>query len=446
MRVKLFISSKYIKKELAPMKKILATLFMLPLIYTQAVAQTNEIGGYQIDGAVIDQKYVRLEIRDLTSLPPLTKFTLRRAEFSQEKMLYENFSANKKTANAIGIENTEMIKDDFLMPLTMAHAKGKFEYLDFNVKPSHVYAYWLTKNKTEVVDGPFLIKVRDPKVWVSQATIEAKMAELQKTYPQLAKVVKFGSTFQKRDMNAIIIGNPKNAVLMVGNTHAGESGAEPSIYAAERILNEERDLLKKVGLIVVPVLNIDSRERLINGHMNYIRKNANTVDLNRNFDAGWDVVEERYGTSTDKPTAGSYRGPAPNSEPETRAMIKFLNDYTPKVGFFYHQLGDGFQYNKETEHLYDAVVSFGTTYYRGYKDDPSAVAGKNILQPEKYPGSTQRYCAEKLNIVCITVESQWNARTPAQLRNSNDINTPEDMRAFEIEHYRGILAVMKSLQ
>jgi murein tripeptide amidase MpaA len=316
-------------------KNILCTLLLLPLIQG-AIAQTNDTGTYEIDGIVVEQKYVRLEVKDMKSafaVPNPTKYTLRRAEFPQEKMQYENLSASKRTANTIGIENTEIVKDDFLMPLTMVHAKGKFEYLDFNVKPSHVYAYWLTKNKTEVVDGPFLIKVRDPKVWASQATLEAKMAELQKTYPQLAKVVKYGTTFQNRDMNAIIIGNPKNAVLMVGNTHAGESGAEVSIYAAERILTEERDLLKKVGLIVIPVFNIDSRERLISGHMGYIRKNANTVDLNRNFESGWEVVDARYGTTTDTPTSGSYRGPAPNSEPETKAMIKFLNDYTPKVGF-----------------------------------------------------------------------------------------------------------------
>jgi murein tripeptide amidase MpaA len=420
---------------------------MLPLTQVPASAQTAEI--YKLDGVVVDQKYIRLEIHDITEVPPETKFSLRRAELKQEQLTYDGQGKNRKIANDVGIDNTSILKEDFLMPLKNGHGKGKFEYFDFDVKPAHYYAYWLTKNKNEIVQGPFLLKVRDPNVLLSQATIESKMAALQQKYPTLAKVVTFGKTFQNRDMNAIVIGNPNNAVLMVGATHAGESGAEQGIYAAETILAQERDLLKKVGLIVIPVYNIDGRERLISGHANYLRKNANTVDLNRNMEAGWDVVESRYGTTTATPAAGTYRGPAPNSEPETKALVSFLSNYKPKVGFFYHQLGDGYQYHAASTNLHGDVIRFGSAYYRGKVANPSAVVtdvANGVLQPEKPPGTTQQYCAEKLGIVCFTVESQWGLRTPAELRNSDDWTTAEDMREFEKAHYRGILAVLKSLK
>jgi murein peptide amidase A len=69
----------------------------------------------------------------------------------------------------------------------------------------------------------------------------------------------------------------------------------------------------------VPVYNPDGLAR-------GTRKNAHGVDLNRNFPYRWANLN------------GSYEsGPGPASEPETRAMMRFLSDVRPSRILSFHQ-------------------------------------------------------------------------------------------------------------
>ena len=52
------------------------------------------------------------------------------------------------------------------------------------------------------------------------------------------------------------------------------------------------------------------------------------MDLNRNFADGWRPIP---------PTSGYYSGPRPFSEPETRAVRRFLRRVRPDVTLWYHQ-------------------------------------------------------------------------------------------------------------
>ena len=68
-----------------------------------------------------------------------------------------------------------------------------------------------------------------------------------------------------------------------------------------------------IDLWVVPTYNPDGLAR-------GTRKNAHGVDLNRNFPYRWKDLD------------GSYEsGPRPASEPETRAMMRFLRDDPPRL-------------------------------------------------------------------------------------------------------------------
>jgi protein MpaA len=59
------------------------------------------------------------------------------------------------------------------------------------------------------------------------------------------------------------------------------------------------------------------------------RQNADGVDLNRNWPAGW--------VHNGRPWDGYYSGPRPLSEPETRAMRRFIMRVRPALTIWYHQ-------------------------------------------------------------------------------------------------------------
>jgi predicted deacylase len=74
-----------------------------------------------------------------------------------------------------------------------------------------------------------------------------------------------------------------------------------------------------LDLWVVPVYNPD-------GLAHHTRKNAHGVDLNRNYPYKWIRQSGNYDS-----------GPRPRSEPETRAMMRFLSEVRPAFILSFHQ-------------------------------------------------------------------------------------------------------------
>lgn len=84
------------------------------------------------------------------------------------------------------------------------------------------------------------------------------------------------------------------------------------------------------------IKNEDIRHNIANMGSDYEqwKANANGVDLNRNFDAGWD---EYVGSGA--PSSDRYKGEFTGSEPETAALIKLTQDYNIKRTISYHTCG-----------------------------------------------------------------------------------------------------------
>ena len=126
---------------------------------------------------------------------------------------------------------------------------------------------------------------------------------------------KIGESVQGRAIRAWHLGEPgKKKVVLIATMH----GNEP---ATRRILTSLRDGRKIHGLNlwVVPVYNPD-------GLAHHTRKNAHGVDLNRNFPYHWADLDGNYES-----------GPHAASEPETRAMMRFLRDVKPAYVLSFHQ-------------------------------------------------------------------------------------------------------------
>jgi protein MpaA len=133
-----------------------------------------------------------------------------------------------------------------------------------------------------------------------------------------------GAVVEKRVIGHSVRGRPitawrlgergKPKVLLVSTMH-GDEGATRQILASLR----DGPRVHGLNLWVLPVYNPDGMAR-------HTRKNAHGVDLNRNFPYHWADLD------------GSYEsGPRPGSEPETRAMMRFLRKVRPTWIVSFHQ-------------------------------------------------------------------------------------------------------------
>ncbi len=107
-------------------------------------------------------------------------------------------------------------------------------------------------------------------------------------------------------------GKPK--VLLIAAMHGDE-------VAPRQILRRLRDgrPIRGINLWVLPTYNPDGVAR-------HTRKNARGVDLNRNFPYRWAELD-----------GSTESGPRPRSEPETRAVMRFLRDIRPRWILSFHQ-------------------------------------------------------------------------------------------------------------
>ncbi len=231
-------------------------------------------------------------------------------------------------------QNAELI---FKGPLS-ADNNRKFIYKDRNVDIGKVYAYWIAAAEGEPT-GPVAVKVRDPKIWWSENKVNAKIYQLAARYSKLVEIISIGHTVQGRDIKALLIGRcDKQAIGLVGSIHPGESGAELILPAIEGILKHHLELLEYTGIVAMPVVNIDNRQKLVDGVPWYLRRNANGVDLNRNFPANWEDVSFGYGLNSSEYGSPTYRGPQSASEPETRAVMECFSKNPVNVLFSFHAL------------------------------------------------------------------------------------------------------------
>jgi len=196
---------------------------------------------------------------------------------------------------------------------------------------------------------------------------------LKEEYSAL-KVFPIGASVLGRDIQALCIGNPMSATLFVGATHGLEWITSLLLLRfCEEVLEglktgasvseiDVRKALRSRSLVVIPCLNPDGVEIALTGRegagrladfveqacggdYNLWQANANGVDLNHNFDAGWCILKEmevKSGITAPGPT--QYGGPHPHSEPETIAATTFCMTYQPRTLYSMHAQGEEIYY------------------------------------------------------------------------------------------------------
>ena len=204
----------------------------------------------------------------------------------------------------------------------------------------------------------FLSKSEMGKFGGTQNRLEKEMAALAERHRKIVSIRTFGHTVMGLPIKVLFAGNIDRCIACLGVVHAGESGPELLVPAVARLLDEQPELLKVCGVAIMPSVNCDGRERSARGYPCYLRTNSRGVDINRNFDADWDTVCYEYGLVSTNPDSMTYRGPTPESEPETKAVVSFLEATRPKAVFSFHALASLCDANFYTVNSTSVDVSF----------------------------------------------------------------------------------------
>lgn len=264
----------------------------------------------------------------------------------------------------------------------------------------------------------------------------------KKIYSDNIEINIIGSSHDNRDIYEVILGKSNKKHVLI---HAGIHGREylTSLLIMKQIeyylKNYEngkyygikyRDLFNSVTFHLIPMVNPDGitisqigikgikDEKLkdsiyecyyndLNARYtcdrfkNYLRKwkaNAIGVDLNRNFDAGWNEINQ-----SKKCSFANYKGKCCNSEPESKALVNLVNKYNFISTVSYHSSGNLIYWDykdslvkNECSKLADLVSS--VTGYTKEKSDSE--------YSEVTPGGFKDWATSKPNnpIPSVTIE------------------------------------------
>lgn len=315
----------------------------------------------------------------------------------------------------------------------------KYEFRDRDVRPGHTYVYWVSSNLGDAPVGPKVVRVRDPRSFWDLAEIHRRTEALLQRYPGRVTKRTIGLTVRGRPIEALFLGNPKRRLALVGTIHAGEAGPELILPALEKILAENSRELENVGIVAVPVLNVDERERLAKGYPYYLRRNAAGVDLNRNFPALWGEVSYLYGLVSSDPESDTYFGPRAESEPEVRAIAALLREEKPVTVFSYHCI----------------AMLAGTNLVRSVAsgNDPAYTARCEAVAKVYVESALGETAGPYSQLVCTggsMATFMWiNSGTPAfdmegtEIAPFGDMPTDEQFARIQAMHTRGIVGTLR---
>jgi hypothetical protein len=142
-----------------------------------------------------------------------------------------------------------------------------------------------------------------------------------------------GQSVEGRDLLVVRFGSGPIVRMIIGGIHGGYEAN--TVVLSQMLIDDLRSgaisVPPDITLYILPNLNPDGYYDHLNS--SYGRRNANKVDLNRNWDSNWQA---------DWPRAGCFggveltAGTGPFSEPETQALAKFILDNHVDALISYH--------------------------------------------------------------------------------------------------------------
>jgi hypothetical protein len=186
-------------------------------------------------------------------------------------------------------------------------------------------------------------------------------------------VESIGTSVLGRDIVALHrpVVDARRRVVVIGAVHGNEPVDPPIVRALVDV-----PLADDIEVWLVPEMNVD-------GVAGGTRANANGVDLNRNFDWEWRAYDG---------------GPAPFSEPETRAVAALVETVRPDVVVWVHQpLG--------------YISSIGPTP-DAYEQAWSRGSGTRVRSDVTQHGGGESWAAFTVGVPSMLIEADTWAATP----------------------------------
>ena len=181
--------------------------------------------------------------------------------------------------------------------------------------------------------------------------VKEALYKLEDEYSDIVELKTIGTTEEGREILAIKISdNPSQdenepVVFFNGMHHAREiMTTEVVVDTAQYIAaNYEKDAevtswVDNFETWIVPVMNPDgsnyvwTKEKMWRKN----RRGGYGVDLNRNYSFNWNSC----GGSSGNKRSDTYRGPSAASEPETRALMKLVEETKPSIAISYHSYSE----------------------------------------------------------------------------------------------------------
>ncbi len=145
-------------------------------------------------------------------------------------------------------------------------------------------------------------------------------------------------------------------------------------------------------------------EASLDRYLDYWKANGRGVDLNSNFDAGWEGLND-----LGHPSYAGYKGPSACSEPESMALANLANRYQWSLVLNYHSMGEVIYWDYEGNKVQEqsAELSELVAGITGYRQIASSGGGgyKDWLQIKESP--VPSITVEVGSVACPMPRSEW---------------------------------------
>lgn len=183
-----------------------------------------------------------------------------------------------------------------------------------------------------------------------------EIKKIKEKYPFI-QVSSEGKSLKGRSLFLLSFGKGEREIFINGAHHGMEWITSPvimkfltdcceSYISGKRLRGTDiRDIYEKLTIYAMPMVNPDGVDIAVNRNLRW-QANGAGVDLNHNYNAMWEKareLEEKAGITG--PCESRYGGPAPESEPETRAVTDFVRRNNIQMLIALHTQGEEIYYS-----------------------------------------------------------------------------------------------------